>query len=72
MEKNNKKQRPIAQKMIAALVGGIVVGLIFMMVRQNLLSNGGEATWKTINDILFQDITSADGTAFSQLYLPQL
>ena len=61
MEKNNKKQRPIAQKMIAALVGGIVVGLIFMMVRQNLLSNGGEATWKTINDILFQDITSADG-----------
>ncbi len=61
MGKNNKKQIPIAQKMIAALVGGIIVGLIFMMVRQNLLSNGGEATWKTINDLLFQDITSADG-----------
>lgn len=61
MGKNNKKQIPIAQKMIAALVGGIIVGLIFMMVRQNLLGNGGEATWKTINDLLFQDITSADG-----------
>ena len=61
MGKNNKKQRPIAQKMIAALVGGIVVGLIFMMVRQNLLGNGGEDTWKTINNLLFQDITSADG-----------
>ncbi len=61
MGKSNKKQRPIAQKMIAALVGGIVVGLIFMMIRQNLLNNGGEATWKTINDLLFQDITAAAG-----------
>ena len=61
MGKTKKQERPIAQKMIAALVGGIVVGLIFMMIRQNLLNNGGEATWKTINSILFQDITSADG-----------
>lgn len=44
MGKNNKKQRSIAQKMIVSLVGGIVVGLIFMMIRQNLLNNGGEAT----------------------------
>ena len=61
MGKNNKKQRSIAQKMIVSLVGGIVVGLIFMMIRQNLLNNGGEATWQTINNILFQDITTADG-----------
>ena len=61
MGKTNKKERPIAQKMIAALVGGIVVGLIFMMVRQNLINSGAEDTWKTINNLLFQDITSADG-----------
>lgn len=60
MEKN-KKQRSIAQKMIISLVGGIVVGLIFMMIRQNLLNNGGSETWATINRILFQDITSSDG-----------
>lgn len=60
MEKN-KKQRSIAQKMIVSLVGGIIVGLIFMVIRQNLLNNGGAETWGTINRILFQDITSADG-----------
>lgn len=61
MGKNKKKGMPIAQKMIISLVGGIVVGLIFMMIRQNLLNNGGEATWNTINNILFEDITSASG-----------
>lgn len=61
MEKTTKKEISIAKKMIISLVGGIVVGLIFMMVRQNLLGSGGEATWKTINDLLFQDITAADG-----------
>ena len=61
MEKTKKKERSIAQKMIFSLVGGIIVGLIFMMIRQNLLNNGGEATWATINSILFQDITTADG-----------
>ena len=52
---------PIAKKMIISLVGGIIVGLIFMMIRQNLINNGGEATWNTINSILFQDITSPAG-----------
>lgn len=61
MEKTTKKEISIAKKMIISLVGGIVVGLIFMMVRQNLLGSGGEAAWKTINDLLFQDITTADG-----------
>lgn len=61
MKDNNKKQMPIAKKMIISLVGGIIVGLIFMMIRQNLINNGGEATWSTINSILFQDITSAAG-----------
>lgn len=61
MEKTKKKEMPIARKMIISLVGGIIVGLIFMMIRQNLLNNGGEATWTLINNILFEDITSASG-----------
>lgn len=61
MAKEKKKERPIIQKMLAALIGGIVLGLIFMMVRQNMLDGGNEATWAMINKLLFQDITSADG-----------
>lgn len=61
MGNTKKKEISIAKKMIVSLVGGIAVGLIFMMVRQNLLGSGEEATWKMINDLLFQDITSADG-----------
>lgn len=61
MEKTKKKERPIVQKMLAALIGGIVIGLIFMMVRQNMLNSGNEAGWATINKLLFQDITAADG-----------
>ena len=61
MAKEKKKERPIIQKMLAALIGGIVLGLIFMMVRQNMLEGGNEATWSTINKLLFQDITAADG-----------
>ncbi len=60
MEKT-KKEMPIAKKMIISLVGGIVVGLIFMLIRQNLISSGAEGTWKSINALLFQDITAADG-----------
>lgn len=56
-----KKQMSIAKKMIISLVGGIIIGLIFMMIRQNLINNGGTETWSMINRILFQDITSADG-----------
>ena len=61
MAKEKKKERPIIQKMLVALIGGIVLGLIFMMVRQNMLEGGNEATWSTINKLLFQDITAADG-----------
>ena len=61
MAKEKKKERPIIQKMLAALIGGIVLGLIFMTVRQNMLDSGNEATWTMINKLLFQDITAADG-----------
>ena len=45
----------LAIQMIAALAAGIIVGLIFMAVRENI----DAGTWATINNILFQDITAA-------------
>lgn len=70
MSKENKKQMSVVKKMMIALVGGLVVGLIFMFIRSSLLDSGNEATWNMINKILFQDITAADGTgALGILYI---
>lgn len=70
MSKENKKQMSVVKKMMIALVGGLVVGLIFMFIRSSLLDSGNEATWNLINKILFQDITAADGTgALGILYI---
>lgn len=70
MSNENKKQMSVVKKMMIALVGGLVVGLIFMFIRSSLLDSGNEATWNLINKILFQDITAADGTgALGILYI---
>lgn len=70
MSKENKKQMSVVKKMMIALVGGLVVGLIFMFIRSSLLDSGNEATWNMINKILFQDITAEDGTgALGLLYI---
>ena len=50
---NNK----LAVKMMIAMVAGIVVGLIFMAIRETLGSDS--AVWTTLNNLLFQDITAA-------------
>ena len=64
MSNTQKKEKmSVVKKMIIALVGGLVVGLIFMFIRSSLLDSGNEGTWDIINKILFQDITAADGTA---------
>lgn len=70
MSNENKKQMSVVKKMMIALVGGLVVGLIFMFIRSSLLDSGNEATWNMINKILFQDITAEDGTgALGLLYI---
>ena len=50
---NNK----LAIQMLIAMISGILVGLLFMAVRQFLGANSD--TWNFINNILFQDITTA-------------
>ena len=44
----------LAIQMVVALAAGIIVGLIFMAIRENI----DPSTWATINNILFQDTTS--------------
>ncbi len=69
MSNTQKKEKmSVVKKMIIALVGGLVVGLIFMFIRSSMLDSGNEGTWDIINKILFQDITAADGTAALGLF----
>lgn len=52
--------------MLAAMIAGIVVGLIFMALRESL--GADSKTWTTINNILFQDITAAGGESALGLF----
>lgn len=53
--KNNSNR--LAVKMLISMVAGILVGLIFMAIREHL--GAGSAAWQTLNSGLFQDITAA-------------
>ena len=58
----NKKKMSVVKKMMIALIGGLLVGLIFMFIRSSMLDSGNEGTWNIINSLLFQDITAEGGT----------
>lgn len=57
-EKKEKKEMTVVKKMMIALVGGLVVGLLFLYLRENVISEEG---WATVNKLLFQDITVTEG-----------
>lgn len=68
--KKEKEQMTIVRKMLIALVSGIVVGIGCLFLREYLLSNGQESTWKIINDLFFQDITVEAGVrSFGIFYI---
>ena len=50
---NNK----LAIQMLIAMIAGILAGLLFMALRENL--GADSSAWNTVNNILFQDITAA-------------
>lgn len=54
-----KKQHSLAIQMGIGLVLGLICGCGFIFLRENLLASGQTATWNTINNILFADITAA-------------
>lgn len=55
-----KNSNTLAVKMAIALVLGLLLGLGTIFLREALISGGNEATWNTINNLLFADI-SAEG-----------
>ncbi len=57
-EKKEKKEMTVVKKMMIALVGGLVVGLLFLYLRENVISEEG---WATVNKLFFQDITVTEG-----------
>ena len=44
----------LAIKMASALIIGLITGTSFLLLRENLISNGNVELWQTINKILFQ------------------
>ena len=53
----------VVKKMMIALVGGLLVGIAFLLLREQLISSGNEGAWTILNKILFQDITAEDGVS---------
>ena len=56
------KNLSLAKKMLIALILGLIAGWGCMMLRENLIAGGNQATWTTINRILFQDISVEGAT----------
>lgn len=63
-----KESMSVVKKMMIALVGGLVVGLGFLFLRENMIASGNEATWTMINKLLFQDITVEEGVGAIGLF----
>ena len=61
MKQNSGKQ--LAKKMLIALVCGLIAGFGCIIFREHLNSSGQGELWKTINNILFQDITAEGATS---------
>ncbi len=66
----SKGSHNLAINMAIALAIGLLCGIGFIFLRETLISNGNQELWKTINNILFQDITSENGkNAFGIFYI---
>ena len=65
-----KSGMSLAKRMGISLVCGLAAGLAFMFLRETLISGGRSDVWATINDILFQDITTEGAErAFGIFYI---
>lgn len=67
-KETNKKKSSVVRNMMIALVGGLIVGIAFLFLREQLTNSGHENVWNIINMLLFQDITAADGVASIGLF----
>ncbi|MEF9953338.1 MAG: dicarboxylate/amino acid:cation symporter [Clostridium sp.] len=56
-----KNANRLAINMAIALAVGLLSGIGFIFLRENLIANGNSDLWTSINNILFQDITAEKG-----------
>lgn len=58
-----KKQKGmlIMNKMLIALISGIIVGILCIFIRESLSEHGNTVVWEWINRLFFQDITQENG-----------
>ena len=77
--KGKSESTKLAIKMITSLVLAVIVGTLFMILRESLINNNKASVWNFINNLLFQDITTEEGRnsiglfyILSQLFLNSL
>lgn len=59
--KGKNKSTALAIRMAISLVLALIVGTAFILLREYLLANDKGLIWNSINNILFQDITTEEG-----------
>ena len=65
MKKMNDSNK-LAIQMLVAMISGILVGLVFMAIRES--AGADSALWGTINNILFQNISVSGGESALGLF----
>ena len=60
-EKHEKKPMSMMKKMSIALVSGIIVGVLFLLLREYMNANGMQHIWNVIYRVFFSDITQDKG-----------
>ncbi len=53
-----KKKLTLAHKMFIALLLGLICGIVFLSLRESLISSNQSETWDFINNLLFKDLSS--------------
>ena len=54
-----KDPKNLTVKMLISMVAAVICSIAVITLREKLLAGGDAATWKTINDLLFADISAA-------------
>lgn len=63
-----RKKNSVVKNMMIALVSGLIVGIAFLLLREQLVNAGREDVWGVINKLLFQDIMAKDGVGALGLF----
>lgn len=67
-KKRKSESTNLAFKMLISLVLAVIVGTIFMFLRESLINSNKVSVWNFINNLLFQDITTEEGRSSIGLF----